>query len=184
MEASRALEEVARACATPVTPAGAGQLADGFCASRCEHGQRHQADLDARGHDVSDYALACFGGAGGQHACVVADALDIRRWSSTRWPGCSAPTAWASPTRACCASEAWRRPSRRRTARPSAALAELEAAALDELAAAGIAAAVTRVERRVHLKYAGTDISLPVPARRARRWRETFLARTARATGS
>ena len=31
----------------------------------------------ARGHDVAGYALACFGGAGGQHACLVADALAI-----------------------------------------------------------------------------------------------------------
>ena len=31
----------------------------------------------ARGHDVTGYALACFGGAGGQHACLVADALAI-----------------------------------------------------------------------------------------------------------
>ncbi len=29
----------------------------------------------ARGHDVTSHALACFGGAGGQHACMVADAL-------------------------------------------------------------------------------------------------------------
>ncbi|WP_432199999.1 hydantoinase B/oxoprolinase family protein [Erythrobacter sp. W53] len=31
----------------------------------------------ARGHDVTRYALACFGGAGGQHACRVADALGM-----------------------------------------------------------------------------------------------------------
>jgi 5-oxoprolinase (ATP-hydrolysing) len=31
----------------------------------------------ARGHDVTGYALSCFGGAGGQHACLVADALTI-----------------------------------------------------------------------------------------------------------
>ena len=31
----------------------------------------------ARGHDVTTHALACFGGAGGQHACLVADALGI-----------------------------------------------------------------------------------------------------------
>ncbi|HEY5666226.1 MAG TPA: hydantoinase B/oxoprolinase family protein [Gammaproteobacteria bacterium] len=30
-----------------------------------------------RGHDVTQFALACFGGAGGQHACSVADALGI-----------------------------------------------------------------------------------------------------------
>ena len=32
-----------------------------------------------RGYDVSDYALCCFGGAGGQHACAIADALGIER---------------------------------------------------------------------------------------------------------
>ncbi len=30
-----------------------------------------------QGHDVSAYALGCFGGAGGQHACLVAEALDM-----------------------------------------------------------------------------------------------------------
>jgi 5-oxoprolinase (ATP-hydrolysing) len=33
----------------------------------------------ARGHDVSRYTLQCFGGAGGQHACLVADALGMER---------------------------------------------------------------------------------------------------------
>ena len=33
----------------------------------------------ARGHDVTRYALACFGGAGGQHACRVADALGMEK---------------------------------------------------------------------------------------------------------
>ena len=32
-----------------------------------------------RGHDVTRYTLACFGGAGGQHACLVADALGMDR---------------------------------------------------------------------------------------------------------
>ena len=32
----------------------------------------------ARGYDVRDYALVCFGGAGAQHACAIADALGIR----------------------------------------------------------------------------------------------------------
>ena len=33
----------------------------------------------ARGHDVTRYTLVCFGGAGGQHACMVADALGMER---------------------------------------------------------------------------------------------------------
>ena len=34
-----------------------------------------------RGYDVTEYVLNCFGGAGGQHACLVADALGITRIS-------------------------------------------------------------------------------------------------------
>ena len=33
----------------------------------------------ARGHDPARYALCSFGGAGGQHACAIADALGMRR---------------------------------------------------------------------------------------------------------
>ncbi len=32
-----------------------------------------------RGYDVTEYTLNCFGGAGGQHACLVADSLGISR---------------------------------------------------------------------------------------------------------
>ncbi len=32
-----------------------------------------------RGHDVSEYTLCCFGGAGGQHACLIADALGMKQ---------------------------------------------------------------------------------------------------------
>ena len=32
-----------------------------------------------RGHDVTQYTLSVFGGAGGQHACRVADALGMTR---------------------------------------------------------------------------------------------------------
>ncbi|MBD2494741.1 hydantoinase B/oxoprolinase family protein [Nostoc sp. FACHB-280] len=32
-----------------------------------------------RGYDVSEYTLCCFGGAGGQHACLIADALGMQQ---------------------------------------------------------------------------------------------------------
>ncbi|HBE52729.1 MAG TPA: 5-oxoprolinase [Cyanobacteria bacterium UBA11369] len=32
-----------------------------------------------RGYDVSEYTLCCFGGAGGQHACLIADALGMKQ---------------------------------------------------------------------------------------------------------
>ncbi len=50
----------------------------------------------ARGYDVTQYTLQCFGGAGGQHACAVADALGMRSvFLASAARACSRPTAWA-----------------------------------------------------------------------------------------
>ena len=51
-----------------------------------------------RGYDVTDYTLNCFGGAGGQHACLVADALGMTRVFVHPLPACCRRTAWASPS--------------------------------------------------------------------------------------
>ena len=64
----------------------------------------------ARGHDVTRYALACFGGAGGQHAC-----RSPMRWGSSgswsiRWRACCPPMAWVWPTGERCARRAGSRP--------------------------------------------------------------------------
>ena len=44
-----------------------------------EHGERDQEGLQQCGHDVTGYTLNCFGGAGGQHACLVADTLGMTK---------------------------------------------------------------------------------------------------------
>jgi len=41
----------------------------------------------ARGHDVTEYALVCFGGAGGQHACAVAERLSMKTVVLSPWAG-------------------------------------------------------------------------------------------------
>ncbi len=41
----------------------------------------------ARGHDVRDHVLSCFGGAGGQHACALARVLGITRVFISRFAG-------------------------------------------------------------------------------------------------
>ena len=52
--------------------------AEGFVAvAVAEMANAIKAISVARGHDASRFALSCFGGAGGQHACLVADALEI-----------------------------------------------------------------------------------------------------------
>src|SRR4029077_178807 len=55
-----------------------------------------------RGYDVTRYALNCFGGAGGQHACLVADALGMTKglihpFSSLLSPYAMAPADIRSP---------------------------------------------------------------------------------------
>ena len=52
-------------------------IADGFSPSRAKMAEAIKKISVARGYDVTQYALNCFGGAGGQHACDVADELAI-----------------------------------------------------------------------------------------------------------
>lgn len=54
------------------------QVAAGFLAIAVEKMANAIKKISVqRGHDVSEYVLCCFGGAGGQHACLIADALGI-----------------------------------------------------------------------------------------------------------
>ncbi|QYJ06876.1 hydantoinase B/oxoprolinase family protein [Qipengyuania flava] len=54
------------------------EIAEGFLAIAVDNMANAIRKISvARGHDVTAYALACFGGAGGQHACRVADALGM-----------------------------------------------------------------------------------------------------------
>ena len=57
----------------------AEDVAEGFLEIAVEHmAQAIKKISISRGYDVSDYVLNCFGGAGGQHACLVAERLGIR----------------------------------------------------------------------------------------------------------
>ena len=56
------------------------QVADGFLQIAVENMARAIKQISIqRGYDVTKYTLNCFGGAGGQHACLVADALGMTR---------------------------------------------------------------------------------------------------------
>ncbi|MDX1580703.1 MAG: hydantoinase/oxoprolinase family protein, partial [Alphaproteobacteria bacterium] len=62
------------------TGRSAEAAAEGFLAVAVENMARAIKRISLeRGYDVSRYTLVCFGGAGGQHACLVADALGIER---------------------------------------------------------------------------------------------------------
>lgn len=56
------------------------EIADGFLSIAVENMANAIKKISVqRGYDVAQYTLCCFGGAGGQHACLVADALAIER---------------------------------------------------------------------------------------------------------
>ncbi len=117
-----------------------------------------------RGYDVTRYVLATFGGAGGQHACAVADALGITRVLIHPLAGVLSAfgmgladvtamreTAVEAPLAAGLLPELDR------------VVGRLEADALAELAEQGIGPGRARSVRRAHLRYDGTDTALPVP---------------------
>jgi 5-oxoprolinase (ATP-hydrolysing) len=59
---------------------GAREVAEGFVRIAVDNMASAIKQISiARGHDVTRYTLQCFGGAGGQHACLVADALGMER---------------------------------------------------------------------------------------------------------
>ncbi|MCG8494139.1 MAG: hydantoinase B/oxoprolinase family protein, partial [Sneathiellales bacterium] len=56
------------------------EVAEGFLRIAVENMANAIKEISVqRGYDVTDYTLNCFGGAGGQHACLVADALGMSR---------------------------------------------------------------------------------------------------------
>ena len=70
-------EQIERETGTAMTPCA---VADGFLAVAVDNmAQAIKSISVERGYDVSRYAMCCFGGAGGQHACRVADVLGMSK---------------------------------------------------------------------------------------------------------
>ncbi|SMX44884.1 hydantoinase B/oxoprolinase family protein [Actibacterium lipolyticum] len=115
-----------------------------------------------RGHDVTQYTLQCFGGAGGQHACLVADALGMRRVFLHPFAGVlSAYGMGLAEIRAMEERQVDAPLSDLATA--ETVLAELTRTAKAEVAGQGVAPAAIRTEARAHLRYDGSHQALEVP---------------------
>ncbi|MEM9436773.1 MAG: hydantoinase B/oxoprolinase family protein, partial [Pseudomonadota bacterium] len=114
-----------------------------------------------RGHDVSTYTLQCFGGAGGQHACLVAEALGMSRVMIHPFAGVlSAYGMGLADIRAIREGQV-DLPLEGGVAEAAARVEALGAEAETEVRAQG-AAEVTR-QARAHLRYEGSHQSLEVP---------------------
>jgi 5-oxoprolinase (ATP-hydrolysing) len=130
-----------------------------------------------RGHDVSQYVLTTFGGAGGQHACGVADALGMSRVFahplagvlSAFGMGLADQTAMRERALEIVLEDA-------SLTRVEAALDALAQEATGALLEQGVDAVRISTARRVHLRYQGTDSALAVNAGSVAAMRAAFEA--------
>ncbi|HKT98572.1 MAG TPA: hydantoinase B/oxoprolinase family protein [Paraburkholderia sp.] len=130
-----------------------------------------------RGHDVSQYVLTTFGGAGGQHACGVADALGMSRVFAHPLAGVLSAFGMGL------ADQTAMRERALEIVLEEASLAKIDAA-LDTLAheacgvllEQGVDATRVTTARRVHLRYQGTDSALAVNAGSVPEMRVAFEA--------
>ena len=118
----------------------------------------------ARGYDVTKYTLQCFGGAGGQHACGVADALGMTRVLVHPLAGVLSAYGMGLADQNVMretAVELKLVPEHITALRDT--LGELALAAQHELEKQEVSRGDIRVHRRVHVRYDGTDSALIVP---------------------
>ncbi len=124
----------------------------------------------ARGYDVTRYTLQCFGGAGGQHACLVADALGMTRVFVHPLAGVLSAYGMGLADQNVIREQAVE------VKLVAASLAEilstldmLAQAAEAELQRQQVSRGQIRTARRVHVRYEGSDSALVVacPARGA-----------------
>jgi 5-oxoprolinase (ATP-hydrolysing) len=144
----------------------AEEIADGFIKIAVENMANAIKKISVqRGYDVTRYALNCFGGAGGQHACQVADALGMTK--VLLHPLSSLLSAYGMGL-------ADIRSTRQQAielpfgAKSLAAIkrigGKLGGEAKKEVAGQGVPAGKVKIIVRAHIRYAGTDTALVVKA--------------------
>jgi 5-oxoprolinase (ATP-hydrolysing) len=149
------------------------EIAEGFLAIAVENVASAIKQISiAKGHDVTQYTLVCFGGAGGQHACLVADALGMKRVLIHPLAGVLSAYGIGLSEERVLRQRAVELvlgeelvPALNRT------LDELEREARTHYESTHTTASASaptrphdiRIERRAHLKYQGTDTSIELP---------------------
>jgi len=119
----------------------------------------------ARGYDVTQYTLQCFGGAGGQHACLVADALAMERVFVHPLAGVLSAYGMGLADQIAMREASIELPLDAAGLKAAEArIAELGESATAEVAGQGVARDAITLRRNVHVRYQGTDTALVVPA--------------------
>jgi 5-oxoprolinase (ATP-hydrolysing) len=114
----------------------------------------------ARGHDVTRYTLACFGGAGGQLACRVADALGMERILVHPLAGVLSAYGIGIADLKAIREMSWLKPLAEDF---TAALAELEERARSSLIEQDIPIERVELLRRARLRTSGSDTTIEMP---------------------
>jgi 5-oxoprolinase (ATP-hydrolysing) len=125
----------------------------------------------ARGHDVTRYTLACFGGAGGQHACAVADALGMERILVHPLAGVLSAYGSGIADVKDIREMSWLKPLSEDFAE---ALSDLEERARDALLQQSIHGERTESLRRARLRTAGSDTTREIAVTSSERMRREF----------
>jgi 5-oxoprolinase (ATP-hydrolysing) len=115
----------------------------------------------ARGYDVTQYTLQCFGGAGGQHACLVADALGMTRVFVHPLAGVLSAYGMGLADQIAMREASVELPlDDTGLAAADERLHQLGQAAQDEVASQGVAREAIALRRNIHVRYQGTDTAL------------------------
>jgi 5-oxoprolinase (ATP-hydrolysing) len=118
-----------------------------------------------RGYDVTEYTLNCFGGAGGQHACLVADALGMKRVFLHPFAGVlSAYGMGLADIRALRETQLEFKLDREAPKKIELGGVPLLDEVIDEVSRQGVARDKIDTVRKVHIRYEGTDSALLVDA--------------------
>ena len=144
------------------------EIADGFIAIAVMNMANAIKKISVeRGYDVTRYALNCFGGAGGQHACLVADQLGMTEILIHPFSGLLSAygmgLASIRATRQIAVNAELGDDAAERVAE---ARATIGAAVVDEVGRQGIGDGEIRLLVELHLRYGGSDSTIEIP------WRE------------
>jgi len=140
------------------------EIADGFLKIAVENMANAIKKISVqRGYDVTEYALTCFGGAGGQHACMVADALGMTKVLIHPLSGVlSAYGMGLANIRATRQQAVVKRLDEGLMPELRDLAARLAGITRAEVCGQGIAEDATTIRVRAHLRYEGSDTPIDV----------------------
>jgi 5-oxoprolinase (ATP-hydrolysing) len=156
--------------ATLATTIGDGrsgeEVADGFIRIAVENMANAIKKISVqRGYDVTRYALNCFGGAGGQHACLVADALGMTSVLIHPFSSLLSAYGMGLANIRSVRQQAIEEPLGEKARATLVGVAGgLGRTVIAEVAGQGVRAEKIRAYVRAHVRYAGTDTALIVDA--------------------